>query len=63
MKLHEQRDHLLSTIEGARLTIYDFRRHLNSRKFNCGDRLDGYINVSDVHQWLQSILDALNEER
>lgn len=67
MKLHHQVTDLKnqlwrmeSSIEGAKIAISDFKRHLDGPKFQCGCDLDGYINVSDVHLWLRSITDALN---
>ena len=36
-----------------------FLRHLNSNKFHCGDELDGYINISDVYDYLLTIKDSL----
>ena len=37
--------------------INEFQQYLNSDKFACGNELDGYINISDVHDMLDQIRD------
>ena len=37
--------------------INKFAKYLNSEKFNSGNELDCYINVSDVHDMLDQIRD------
>ena len=41
-------------------TLVEFIWHLNSPKFRCGDRLDGYINVNDVQARLNIALSTLS---
>lgn len=35
-------------IKGIRESLSDLRKYLLSEKFQCGDDLDGYVNVQDV---------------
>jgi len=35
-------------LETVRKNIKDLEAYLTSSKFNCGDDLDGYVNVQDV---------------
>ena len=42
-------------------TLTEFIGFLNSNKFHCGNRLDGYINVSDVQARLHIALSTLSE--
>ena len=37
--------------------INEFAMYMNSEKFHCGCNLDGFINVSDVHDMLDQIRD------
>jgi len=36
----------------------DLRSHLASSKFRCGDRLDGYVNISDIRAYLRNAEEA-----
>ncbi len=38
--------------------LSDLRAYLHSPKFNCGDRLDHYVNVSDVLAYLRNAEEA-----
>jgi hypothetical protein len=42
------------------LALSDLAQYLNSKKFSCGDDLDGYVNVDDVKRYLININAALN---
>lgn len=35
--------------------INDLYAYMNSKKFNCGDELDNYINTQDVRNYLDQI--------
>lgn len=35
--------------------INDLYAYMNSKKFNCGDELDRYINTQDVRNYLDQI--------
>ena len=37
--------------------INEFAVYINSDKFACGNELDGYINISDIHDMLDQIRD------
>lgn len=41
-------------------TLVEFIWFLNSPKFRCGDRLDGYINVNDVQARVRIALSTLS---
>jgi hypothetical protein len=38
--------------------LSELRRYLQSSKFHCGDRLDGYVNVGDVLAFLRNAEEA-----
>ena len=48
-----QRDLKIIQLEGEQkncnLILTELLKHLSSKKFFCGDRLDGYISTQDVH--------------
>ena len=35
--------------------VNDLSRYLNSNKFNCGDDLDGYVNIKDIFNYINQI--------
>jgi len=35
--------------------VDDLQHYLTSSKFNCGDELDGYVNVNDVLRRLRNV--------
>ena len=47
-KLELDNKNLVENINQIRQEIDLLRSYLNSSKFNCGDSLDGYVNVKDV---------------
>jgi hypothetical protein len=47
-KLQKDNEGLKDEINIIKESLDDLRRYLNSSKFQCGDELDGYVNVKDV---------------
>lgn len=45
--------------EDTKKLIIEFRKHLTSTKYHCGNELDNYICVTDVHNWLDTIANSL----
>ena len=58
-QIQSENAELKAGIEACKLEILEFRKHLSSSKFQCGDRLDNYINTRDAMNWAQSIFDTL----
>ena len=54
-KLEEENAELKKKIADAKIEIDDLTSYLNSKKFHCGDSLDGYVNVKDVLDRLKKI--------
>ncbi len=46
--LQEENLALKRQIKGLEDGISDLRAYLALPKFNCGDRLDGYVNIGDI---------------
>ena len=42
------------------LILTEFLKHLSSKKFFCGDRLDGYVSTQDVHNVIMEARKELN---
>ena len=40
--------------------VNEFSKYLNSEKFNCGNEMDNYINISGVHDMIDQIRDINN---
>ena len=57
-QLQAQEAALQREIEALKNGFTDLRRYLQSEKFHCGDRLDGYVNVGDVLAYLRHAEDA-----
>jgi hypothetical protein len=54
-EMRDERDAALATIEEHVKAAQHLRAYLQSEKFRCGDRLDGYVNVVDVLHALEGI--------
>jgi hypothetical protein len=54
MDLASSRQELQAIKDG----IANLRAYLQSSKFHCGDRLDGYVNIEDVLNLIASAEDA-----
>lgn len=51
--------------EVAKENLLALQAYLLSDKFNCGDELDGYVNVRDILRWVDRVrgnLDAAEYE-
>ena len=55
IRLQQQATQLEREVTALRAGINSLRAHLHSPKFNCGDRLDNYVNVADVLHWLRDV--------
>ena len=55
MKLHEQVKVLKDRIKELEDNNADILRYINSKKFRCGDKLDGYVNVSDIRNYIMNV--------
>lgn len=44
------------------LILTELLKHLSSKKFFCGDRLDGYISTQDVHNRIMEARKELSNE-
>ena len=44
--------------DDADMAIMDLACYLTSKKFQCGNDLDGYVNIEDVKRYLVTIKDA-----
>ena len=55
LQLQKQIENQNQAILAFKNGIQDLRNYLNSPKFNCGDRLDGYVNIQDVFLRLDEI--------
>ena len=47
--------------DNAEREINDLRTYLLSSKFRCGDELDGYVNIQDVLNRLETIERTIQE--
>lgn len=55
----KEADAELSSIKES---LRQLRAYLSSSKFNCGDRLDGYVSTAEVINWIRSAeMEALRE--
>jgi hypothetical protein len=54
-QMRDERDAAFVQMEEYRKVVHHLREYLNSSKFRCGDRLDGYVNVVDVLSALEGI--------
>ena len=54
-KLQEEVKRHNESTENVYSVICELYAYMNSSKFNCGDTLDNYINVSDVRNYLYRI--------
>jgi len=59
-KLENDNRELTENVFNAGREILDLRVYLESDKFQCGDALDGYVNIKDVIARLNNITFALN---
>lgn len=57
-QLKSERESLQREIAAIKSGITDLRAYLQSPKFRCGDRLDGYVNTGDVLAYLRNAEDA-----
>ena len=59
-----QKELRISELEGAQkrcnLHLTGLLKHLSTKKFWCGDRLDGYISTQDVHTAIMEARKELN---
>jgi hypothetical protein len=55
-KLQETVDTLDSQKRELQDGIKELKSYLQSSKFNCGDELDGYVNIQDVINRLPEII-------
>jgi hypothetical protein len=55
INLQKTVENLSAQKQEARDVISDLREYLQSGKFNCGDELDGYVNVQDVLNRLRGL--------
>jgi hypothetical protein len=55
-KLQETVDTLSSQKRELQDGIKELKSYLQSSKFNCGDELDGYVNIQDVINRLPEII-------
>ncbi len=53
---NEEKKNIIMRVDDA---ICEFMGHLHSSKFNCGDKLDQYINISDVSNRLMQMRNEL----
>lgn len=53
-QLQGERDGLQRQADTIADGLNDLRRYLQSDKFRCGDRLDGYVNTADVLAYLRN---------
>jgi hypothetical protein len=61
-KLKKDNEGLKDEINIIKESLDDLRRYLNSSKFQCGDELDGYVNVKDVLDRLPIIFKRGNDD-
>lgn len=61
-QLQEQLKQSEQSKENAQAMIREFRKHLTSSKYHCGNDLDNYICVTDVHNWLDRLFSASAEQ-
>jgi len=45
----------------AQAEIFNLLGYMQSKKFRCGNELDGYINISDVHERLKDTVQIISE--
>jgi len=60
--LQDENKLLKSQKEKVIKAVNNLGSHLYSDKFHCGSELDGYINISDVQNYLFLIRSALSDE-
>jgi hypothetical protein len=51
----ERIENLESDIIDANKTCNELLHYLNSKKFRCGDTLDGYVSTNDVRAYVMMI--------
>lgn len=57
-QLKSERAALEREIAAVKSGLNDLRAYVQSFKFCCGDRLDGYVNVADVLAYMRNAEDA-----
>jgi hypothetical protein len=57
-QLRADNESLKREITAIKASLSDLRGYLHSSKFNCGDRLDHYVNIADVLGYLRDTEDA-----
>ena len=60
-KLQELNKECADKIVKSSLAIDSTLLYLESGKFRCGDNLDGYVNITDMHHRLREISSLLEE--
>jgi len=53
--LQDQLQQLRAEKDSVSETIFELKIYLQSDKFNCGDDLDGYVNINDVLNRLKGL--------
>lgn len=51
-RLEKENEELRTILTSAKQILTDCCVYLDSKKFRCGDPLDGYVNISDVQDQL-----------
>lgn len=62
-QLQMERAGLRAEVDALRQSVNGLQAHMRTRKFLCGDPLDGYINTSDVHYILQEATAQASQKR
>ena len=57
-QLQAENSSIRRELEAVKEGLSDLRKYVHSPKFNCGDRLDHYINISDVLGYLRNAEDS-----
>lgn len=48
-RLEKENKELRATMAVGEQKLTELATYLDSKKFRCGDPLDGYVNIADIH--------------
>jgi len=65
MASHAQKSEMIvnlsKSLSNADFECVNLISYLNSEKFHCGDKLDNYVNIMDIFEYVQNIRDKISE--